>query len=132
VLPVTTLAIVSIASWSRYMRTSMLEVLHQDYIRTAKAKGLPHRSVTFRHALRNALIPIVTLLGLSIPVLISGAAITEYIFTWPGLGNLFVEAVGNRDYPVIIAITMMGAFAVVLGNLLADVLYGLVDPRIRY
>jgi peptide/nickel transport system permease protein len=132
VLPVTTLAIVSIAAWSRYMRTSMLEVLHQDYIRTAKAKGLHHRSVIYRHALRNALIPIVTLLGLSIPVLISGAAITEYIFTWPGLGNLFVESVANRDYPVIIAITMMGAFAVVLGNLLADVLYGLVDPRIRY
>jgi peptide/nickel transport system permease protein len=132
VLPVTTLSIISIAAWSRYMRTSMLDVLHQDYIRTAKAKGLPRRSVIYRHALRNALIPIVTLLGLSIPTLIAGAAITETIFSWPGLGSMFIEAVGNRDFPVVLALTMMGGFAVVLGNLLADVLYGVVDPRIRY
>lgn len=132
VLPVSTLAIISIAAWSRYMRTSMLDVLHQDYIRTARAKGLTRRAVIYRHALRNALIPVVTLLGLSIPTLIAGAAITETIFSWPGLGSLFVEAVGNRDYPVVIALTMVGSFAVVLGNLLADVLYGFVDPRIRY
>lgn len=132
VLPVLTLSIISIAGWSRYMRSSMLDVLHQDYVRTAKAKGLPRRQVIYGHALRNALIPIVTLLGLSIPGLIAGAAITEVIYSWPGLGSLFVEAVGNRDYPVVLAMTIVGGVAVIAGNLLADVLYGLVDPRIRY
>jgi len=132
ILPVLTLSVISIAGWSRYMRSSMLDVLHQDYVRTAKAKGLPRRAVIYQHALRNALIPIVTLIGLSIPGLIAGAAITETIFTWPGLGSLFVEAVGTRDYPVVLALTMVGGVAVIAGNLLADILYGLVDPRIRY
>jgi peptide/nickel transport system permease protein len=132
VLPVTSLAIQQIAAWARYMRTSMLEVLHQDYVRTAKAKGLPRGRVLGKHALRNALIPIVTLLGLSVPALIAGAAITETIFSYPGLGSLFLDAVGQRDYPVVLALTMAGGFTVVVGNLLADVLYGVVDPRIKY
>ncbi len=131
-MPVLSLAILSIAAWSRYVRSSMLDVLHQDYVRTAKAKGLPRRSVLYKHALRNAMIPIVTLLGLSIPTLIAGAAITETIFSWPGLGSMYVESVGNKDYPVIMALAMLSGIAVILGNLLADVLYGIVDPRIKY
>lgn len=132
VLPVTSLAIQGIAAWARYMRASMLDVLHQDYIRTARAKGLPGRTVIGKHALRNALIPIVTLLGLTVPTLIAGAAITEFIFSWPGLGSTFINSVGTRDYPVVLALTMVGGFAVILGNLIADVLYGVVDPRIKY
>ena len=131
-LPVASLAIQQIAGWSRYMRSSMLEVMHQDYIRTAKAKGLPGSAVIYRHALRNALIPIITLLGLTIPSLLAGAAITETIFSWPGLGYLLVSSVNTRDYPVVLALTMMGGFMVIVGNLLADVLYAVVDPRIKY
>jgi peptide/nickel transport system permease protein len=132
VLPVSSLAIQSIAGWSRYVRATMLEVLHQDYIRTAKAKGLGQRRVNFRHALRNALIPVVTLFGLSLPALIAGAAITEQIFSWPGLGFFGLTAVGQRDYPVVMAFVLMGGIAVVIGNLIADILYGVVDPRIKY
>jgi peptide/nickel transport system permease protein len=132
VLPVASLAIQSIAGWSRYVRATMLEVLHQDYIRTAKAKGLGSSRVNFRHALRNALIPVVTLLGLSLPSLIAGAAITEAIFSWPGLGSLGLQAVGERDYPVVMAFVLLGGIAVVVGNLIADILYGVVDPRIKY
>jgi peptide/nickel transport system permease protein len=132
VLPVSSLAIQSIAGWSRYVRATMLEVLHQDYVRTAKAKGLSPNRVNFRHALRNALIPVVTLLGLSLPSLIAGAAITEGIFSWPGLGLMGLNAVGERDYPVVMAFVLLGGIAVVLGNLIADVLYGVVDPRIKY
>jgi len=132
VLPVGSLAIQQIAGWARYMRSSMLEVLHQDYVRTAKAKGLPRSRVLGKHALRNAMIPIVTLLGLSIPALLAGAAITETIFSYPGLGAMFVQSVTVRDYPTVLALTMVGGVTVVLGNLLADVLYGVVDPRIKY
>lgn len=132
VLPVTSLAVQQIAGWARYMRSSMLEVLHQDYVRTAKAKGLPRARVLGKHALRNALIPIITLLGLSVPALLAGAAITERVFSYPGLGSLFVDAVALRDYPIVLALTMVGGFTVVLGNLLADILYGVVDPRIKY
>jgi peptide/nickel transport system permease protein len=131
-LPVASLATQQIAGWSRYVRAKMLEVLHQDYIRTAKAKGLAASRVTFKHALRNALIPVVTLLGLSIPGLLSGAVITETIFSWPGLGQLGVLAVVQRDYPLVLSFVMIGGFAVILGNLLADILYGVVDPRIKY
>lgn len=132
ILPVTTLAVVSIAGWARFMRASMLEVMRQDYVRTARAKGLGAGRVIGRHALRNALIPIVTLLGLTIPSLLSGAAITETVFSWPGLGWMAVTAVGDRDYPVVLAVTMIGGMMVILGNLLADVLYAVVDPRIHY
>jgi peptide/nickel transport system permease protein len=131
-LPALTLTIVGVAGWSRYMRASMLEVLRADYIRTARAKGLASSRVIFKHALRNALIPIVTLLGLTIPGLVAGAAITETVFSWPGLGFLGVAAVTERDYPVVLAFTMMGGTMVILGNLLADVLYAAVDPRIKY
>ena len=131
-LPVLTITIVGVAGWSRYMRASMLEVLRADYVRTAKAKGLASSRVIFKHALRNALIPIVTLLGLTIPTLLAGAAITEAVFSWPGLGFLGVSAVQERDYPVVLAFAMIGGVMVIIGNLLADVLYGVVDPRIKY
>lgn len=132
VLPVASLAIQQIAGWSRYVRATMLSVLNQDYVRTAKAKGLAPSTVTYKHALRNALIPVLTLLGLSLPGLLSGAAITETIFSWPGVGFMAVEAVGQRDYPVILAFVMLGGTGVILGNLLADILYGVADPRIKY
>ncbi len=132
VLPVLTLTIVSVAGWSRYMRSSMLEVMRQDYVRTAKAKGLQTSKVLYKHALRNALIPIVTLLGLTIPTLLVGAAVTEAVVSWPGLGNMGVTAVTERDYPLVLAFVMVGGTMVILGNLLADVLYGFVDPRITY
>lgn len=131
-LPVATLTVVGVAGWSRYMRASMLEVLRADYIRTARAKGLASSRVIFKHALRNALIPIVTLLGLTVPALLTGAAITEAVFTWPGLGGLGVSSVIERDYPVVLAFVMMGGSMVIIGNLLADVLYAVVDPRIKY
>lgn len=131
-LPVATLTVVGVAGWSRYMRASMLEVLRADYIRTARAKGLASSRVIFKHALRNALIPIVTLLGLTVPALLTGAAITEAVFTWPGLGGLGVSSVIERDYPVVLAFVMMGGAMVIIGNLLADVLYAVVDPRIKY
>lgn len=131
-LPVATLTVVGVAGWSRYMRASMLEVLRADYIRTARAKGLASSRVIFKHALRNALIPIVTLLGLTLPALLTGAAITEAVFTWPGLGGLGVSAVTERDYPVVLAFVMVGGSMVLLGNLLADILYAVVDPRIKY
>jgi peptide/nickel transport system permease protein len=131
-LPVSSLAIQQIAGWSRYMRASMLEVLQQDYVRTARAKGLSGSRVIFKHALRNALIPVITLLGLTLPSLLAGAAITESIFSWPGLGYMAVQSVGTNDYPVVLATVMIGGVMVILGNLLADILYGLVDPRIKY
>ncbi len=132
ILPVATLTVISVAGWSRYMRASMLEVMRQDYVRTAKAKGLGSGRVIGRHALRNALIPIVTLLGLTIPTLLSGAAITETVFSWPGLGWLGVQSVGDRDYPVVLAVVMIGGVMVIMGNLLADIAYAVVDPRIHY
>jgi peptide/nickel transport system permease protein len=132
VLPVSALAIQQIAGWSRYVRAKMLEVLNQDYVRTAKAKGLSATKVTFKHALRNALIPVITLFGLTLPGLLSGAVITETIFSWPGLGQLGVISVAQRDYPMVLAFVMIGGFGVVVGNLLADVLYGVADPRIKY
>jgi peptide/nickel transport system permease protein len=131
-LPVLSLAIQQIAGWSRYMRSSMLEVLQQDYVRTARAKGLPGSRVLYKHALKNALLPVITLLGLSLPSLLAGAAITESIFSWPGLGYLAVQSVTTNDFPVILAIVMIGGMMVLLGNLLADVLYGFVDPRIKF
>jgi peptide/nickel transport system permease protein len=131
-LPVSSLAIQQIAGWSRYMRASMLEVLQQDYVRTARAKGLSGSRVIFKHALRNALIPVITLLGLTLPSLLAGAAITESIFSWPGLGYMAVQSVQTNDFPVVLATVMIGGVMVILGNLLADILYGLVDPRIKY
>ena len=132
VLPTLSLALVLTAGIARHMRGSMLDVIRQDYVRTARAKGLPESSVIFKHALRNAAIPIVTLLGLYIPVLLSGSVLIEEVFAWPGMGRLMVGAISSRDYPVVMACSFVFAILVVLGNLLADVLYAVVDPRIRY
>jgi peptide/nickel transport system permease protein len=131
VLPVGISAITGLAGMSRYMRSSMLEVLRQDYIQTARAKGLSERVVLMRHALRNALLPVVTLLGLSIPGLIGGAVIAETIFAIPGMGRLFYTSVLARDYPVVMGITLIGAVLTLVGNLVADLLYVAVDPRLR-
>jgi peptide/nickel transport system permease protein len=131
-LPALSLALRDIASYSRFTRSSMLEVLRQDYVRTARAKGLAERVVIYKHALRNGMIPVVTLLGFSLPGLFGGAIIFETIFTWPGMGLLSIEAVGNRDYPILMTVNMFFAVLVILGNLIADILYAVVDPRIRY
>ena len=132
VLPVTALAIQSIAAFSRYLRASMLDVMRQDYVRTAKAKGASSSRVIGRHALRNALIPLITLIGLSIPGLIAGAVITEFIFSYPGIGQLTITAIFQNDYPTIYATSMLVGIFVIAGNLVADILYGVVDPRIKY
>ena len=132
ILPLTTMTVLSLAGLSRYQRAAMLEVLSQDYIRTARAKGLPERIVIFKHALRNALLPIITILGLSLPGLFGGAFIIETIFAWPGMGRLGVMAIFQRNYPMIMGIVVLSAVLIMLGNLLADIGYALVDPRIRY
>lgn len=132
ILPATVLSLAQTASWSRYQRSALLEVLGQDYIRTARAKGARERRVIGLHALRNALIPMVTLIGLSVPSIVTGAFITETIFGWPGMGRLGVESINGRDYPIIMAVTMLSAVLIVVGNLLADIAYAWVDPRIRY
>ena len=132
VLPLITMTIGSLAGLTRYQRSAMLEVLGQDFIRTARAKGLPERVVIFKHALRNALIPIVTIVGMTLPDLFSGAFIIETIFAWPGMGRLGVQAIFSRNYPLIMGIVMFSSVLIVLGNLLADIGYALVDPRIKY
>lgn len=130
-LPIFVSAFGSLAGMSRYMRTSMLEVLNKDFIRTARAKGLSERTVIYKHALRNALLPLITIIGLSIPGLIGGSVIFESIFSIPGVGKLFFESVMARDYAVIMGILFFGAILTLLGNLLADVMYAVADPRIR-
>jgi peptide/nickel transport system permease protein len=132
VLPVIVLSLFSMGSWMRYARSSMLEVIRQDYVRTARAKGLPERTVIFKHALRNALIPIITLLGLSLPGIISGATITETVFSIPGMGRLTVDAMLSNDYPVAMVCLLLESSLLIVGNLIADLLYAVVDPRIRY
>jgi peptide/nickel transport system permease protein len=132
VLPEITLAAITIASFSRYMRSSMMEAMTEDYVRTARAKGAGPRRVLFVHALRNALIPIVTLLGLSIPAIVSGAVITEYVFNYPGMGLLTVQAAENTDVPLLLGTAFVATLATVVGSFLADVMYAVVDPRIRY
>jgi len=130
IMPVFTLALAEAAVWTRYIRSSMLEVIHQDYMRTAKAKGLSGSRVLNVHGLRNALMPIATLFGLAIPGFFAGSLILEAIFTLPGLGRLFTEAAFQRDYPVLFAITTMGAFLTVAGSIISDVLYAILDPRV--
>jgi len=132
IMPVFVLGIASAAGVARYARGSMLEVIRQDYIRAARAKGLPERRVIFRHALGNALIPVITLLGLYLPFLLSGAVVTETIFAWPGMGRVTIGAIFSRDYPIVMATNLIAGVMVVGGNLIADILYGIVDPRIRY
>lgn len=131
VLPVLSLSIISIAGYSRYVRSSMLEILGLDYIRTARAKGLREKLVVMKHALRNATLPFVTLIGLDIPFLLAGAVVTESIFAWPGTGRLFVERTAQSDFPVLMGILMMTAVAVVIFQLLTDIAYSYLDPRIR-
>jgi peptide/nickel transport system permease protein len=131
VLPMTVLAFVLVAQWSRYTRSVMIEILGQDFIRTARAKGLTSGRVLLNHALRAALVPLITLAGLQLPLLVGGALVTETVFSWPGMGLLFINALNTRDYPVLMAILMVGAVVVVLGNLLADILVAVVDPRVK-
>ncbi len=131
-LPMTVLAIAFIAGWSRYLRSSMIETVKQDYMRTARAKGVGPVALLFRHALRNALIPLITVVALDFGSVAGGAAITEGVFAWHGMGLLFLDSLDRRNYPVLIAMLMIGAFFVVVFNLIADILYGVMDPRIRY
>ena len=132
VLPVFVLGVASAAGTARYMRNQLLEVLSDEYVLAARARGLAETSVILKHALRNALIPIVTIYGLALPFLLGGAVLIERVFAWPGMGFLAVEAIGARDYPVILATSMMAAVLVVVGNLLADMGYALVDPRVSF
>ncbi len=132
ILPAFTLAFVQTASWTRYIRSQMLEVINQDYIRTAEAKGLKEWAVIFRHGLRNAVLPLVTLLGIAIPDLFGGSLIVEQIFAWNGIGQLAFNAALNKDYPLVMGIVMVASVLVILGNLIADVVSGLLDPRIRF
>jgi len=131
-MPVVVLAMNSVGYWVRYQRSFMLEVLHQDYLRTARAKGLEERKVIYKHALRNALIPIITLIALTIPGVVSGAAITEYVFNIPGMGQLLLQSELKNDYPTAMLTLIFVTFLVVISNLLADIVYSIVDPRIRY
>jgi peptide/nickel transport system permease protein len=130
-LPIVTLAAINVASFSRYMRSSALDNLAQDYIRLARAKGLSQRAVLFHHLLRNACLPMITLIGLSIPTLLAGNLLTEYLFNYPGLGLLFYNALQNLDYNVLLAYVILGAILTVLGNLIADVAISIADPRVR-
>jgi len=132
VLPVISMSVVSLASYSRYIRSTMLDVLNQDYIRTARSKGLPRRSVIFVHALKNASLPIATIVGLDLPFLLGGAVVTERIFAWPGMGRLFLDHVSRADTPVVMGILMLVAVAVIVFQIITDVVYAWLDPRIRY
>jgi peptide/nickel transport system permease protein len=131
VLPATTLVLVTAAIIARYQRAAMLDVAHQDFVRTARAKGLPERAVLWRHILRNALLPVITLLGLALPHLVGGAVFVEQVFAWPGVGRLAVGAIAARDHALVMAIVVMGSALVTLGSLLADLLYAVADPRLR-
>jgi peptide/nickel transport system permease protein len=132
ILPAAILGLSGLVSFTRFVRSGVLDTLGEDYVRTARAKGLNTPNVIIQHVLKNALLPVVTLLGSLLPAVISGALITEYVFAWPGVGLLFYEAATSRDYPVLLAVLTMTTFATILGTLLADVSYGLVDPRVRY
>jgi len=131
VLPVASLAIIQVAGYTRYLRSSMLEVLSQDYIRTARAKGLVEQAVVVRHALRNAALPLVTLIGLDAPALLAGAIVTETVYSWPGMGRLFWQQAGRGDYPTVMAILLIVSTAVVFFQIVTDVAYTMIDPRIR-
>jgi peptide/nickel transport system permease protein len=132
ILPVLVLSLLQIAQWSRFMRSSMLEVIKTDYVRTAQAKGLSRRVVVMKHAFKNALIPLVTILALSLPSLVGGAIITETIFAWPGMGRLFFNALGQFDFALLMGYLMIASFLVVFFNLMADVTYAWLDPRVKY
>jgi peptide/nickel transport system permease protein len=132
VLPGVAMGLASAAGEARFMRSSMLDALHQDYVRTARAKGLSEPAVVLKHALRNALLPVITLLGLNLPALFSGAVLVETIFGWPGMGRIVYQAVDAQDTPLLTGCFLVFTLLVVAGNLLADVLYAVADPRIRY
>ncbi|MED4016879.1 ABC transporter permease [Sutcliffiella cohnii] len=132
IMPALVLATADMASLTRYTRSSMLEVLRQDYMRTARAKGLKENKVVYKHGLRNGLIPIITIFGLMLPSFIGGSVVVERIFAWPGIGMLFIDSAFQRDYPVIMGLTVISAVLVVIGNLIADILYAVFDPRIEY
>lgn len=132
VLPIVTIAVNSFSAYSRYIRSTMLEALNQDYIRTARSKGLPRREIVFIHALKNASLPIVTIVGLDLPFLLGGALVTERIFAWPGMGRLFIDHVSRGDTPVVMGIMMLIAISVVVFQILTDIVYAWLDPRIRY
>lgn len=132
IMPAFVLGLHNITSWMRFIRSTMLEVINQDYIRTARAKGLKERTVIYKHAFRNAMIPMITLLAMSIPSLVGGATLTETVFAWNGIGRMTYDSVMNKDYSVAMASLMFSAIMVVFGNLLADILYAVVDPRVRY
>jgi peptide/nickel transport system permease protein len=131
VLPVVTLTLLTTAAIARYQRAAMLEVIDLDFVRTARAKGVPERTVVTRHALRNALLPVITLLGLALPAVVGGAVFIETVFSWPGMGLLAAQAIGARDYPLITATVAVGGIAVTIGSLVADLLYAVADPRVR-
>jgi peptide/nickel transport system permease protein len=132
ILPTVVLSFNYVAGWSRYLRSSLIGALRTDYVRTARAKGLPERRVVGVHALRNALIPLLSIMALNLSSLFSGAVITETVFAWPGIGRMFVQAMFSRDYPLLMGILMLGSLMVIVFNLVADLLYGILDPRIRY
>jgi len=132
ILPVGTLCLSWIAWYSRFFRASMLEVLNADYVRTARAKGLRERKVTYQHALRNAIMPLVTMIALDFPTMFAGALFVETIFSWPGMGRLFWDAARGRDYPVLLGVIFINAGLIVVANLIADLCYALIDPRVRY
>lgn len=132
VLPALTIAIGSIAGWSRYVRSSTLEQLSQDYVRSARSKGLSESRVMTDHVLRNSLIPLVTVVGIDVPLYLTGAVLTETVYSWPGMGRLFFDALTVRDYPVLMGILVLGAALIIVGNLIADLVYGFLDPRITY
>lgn len=131
IMPSMVLALVNVAIWSRYMRSAMLDVIDQDFVRTARAKGLPRWRVLYLHVMRNALLPMITLAGLQLPTLLGGALVTETVFTWPGMGRLFLDSLGYQDYPVVMGLLMFSAMLVLVGNLLADILVAVSDPRVR-
>ena len=131
IMPSLVLALVNIAVWSRYMRTATLDVINQDFVRTAKAKGLSPRRVLMRHVVGNALLPMITLAGVQLPTILGGALVAETVFTWPGMGRLFLDSLGYSDYPVVMGLLMFSAIFVLIGNLLADLLVAFVDPRVR-
>ncbi|HLH47122.1 MAG TPA: ABC transporter permease [Acidimicrobiales bacterium] len=132
VLPVLTLALISVASFSRYMRSSVIDALAEDYVRLARAKGLSQRVILFRHVLRNSMLPIITVLGLSLPGIVAGAVIAEEVFNYPGMGLLFFQAATSHDFPVLLGSTLVVGVATVIGSLLADIAYAAFDPRVRY
>ena len=132
IMPAAVLSLATVASWSRFIRSGMIDVLNQDYIRTAYAKGRGEKAVLFYHALRNAMIPAVTVIAVDFVTIISGAVITETVFAWPGIGRLFMESMDGRDYPMLMGLMMMGSLAIVVANIVADLCYAALDPRIRY